>query len=148
MSHGKPDSPVDLLPSGEKSRLAVMAALEKKANDLALLDVSEITSFADYFLICTGGSNRQVQAIADAIVEALKQAGCPPMGVEGQKEAKWILIDGGDLIVHVFYEPIRAFYDLESLWHQAPRVDLPVRSVDASARGDRSVISCRRTSAR
>ncbi|MFQ5458229.1 MAG: ribosome silencing factor [Myxococcota bacterium] len=89
-----------------------------------MLDVSKLSSFADYFLICTGRSNRQVQAIADAIVEALKRAGCPPLGVEGQGEAKWILIDGGDLIVHVFYEPIRAFYNLESLWHQAPRVDL------------------------
>ena len=124
MNHGKPDSPIDPLSSGEKSRLAVMAALEKKADDLALLDVSELSSFADYFLICTGRSNRQVQAIADAVVEALKRTGCPPLGVEGHGEAKWILIDGGDLIVHVFYEPIRAFYDLESLWHQAPRVDL------------------------
>ena len=132
MNRSKRNTSVDPVASGEKSRLAVLAALDKKAVDLALLDLGELSSFADYFLICTGRSNRQVQAIADEVVESLKHAGHPPMGVEGHGEGKWVLIDAGDLIVHVFYEPIRTFYDLESLWHQAERVDL--RPLEEEAR--------------
>ena len=132
MNRSKRNPSVDPVASGEKSRLAVLAALEKKADDLTLLNVGEISSFADYFLICTGRSNRQVQAIADGILEALKHAGHQPLGVEGHREGKWVLIDAGDLIVHVFHEPIRAFYNLESLWHQAGRVDL--RALEEEAR--------------
>ena len=132
MNRSKRKTSVDPVASGEKSRLAVLAALDKKADDLALLNVGELSSLADYFLICTGRSNRQVQAIADGVQEALKHAGHPPLGVEGHGEGKWILIDAGDLIVHVFHEPIRAFYNLESLWHQAGRVDL--RSLEEEAR--------------
>jgi ribosome-associated protein len=124
MSRSKRNPSVDPVASGEKSRLAVLAALDKKADELLLLNVGKLSSFADYFLICTGRSNRQVQAIADDVVVALKSAGHPPLGVEGHREGKWILIDADDLIVHVFHEPIRAFYDLEGLWHQAERVDL------------------------
>lgn len=132
MSRSKRKTSVDPVASGEKSRLAVLAALDKKADDLVLLNVGEVSSFADYFLICTGRSNRQVQAIADEITGALKSAGHMLLGVEGHREGKWVLIDADDLIVHVFHEPIRTFYNLESLWHQAGRVDL--RSLEEEAR--------------
>jgi ribosome-associated protein len=124
MKTRRKNSPETQLPAHEKSRRAVMAALEKKARDLVLLNVAELSSFADYFLICSGRSSRQVQSITDGIVEAFKNEGRRPLGVEGYGEGKWVLIDYGDLIVHIFYEPIREFYKLESLWHQAPRIDL------------------------
>lgn len=127
---------VGTLTSEAKSHLAVLAALDKKAEDLALLDVGAISSFADYFLICSGRSTKQVQAVADAIARALKDAGAPPLGVEGYGEGKWVLIDGDDLIVHIFHEPIRSFYNLESLWHQATRVDLLSWEEEARARSE------------
>ena len=134
MNQKKRNSSVDALTPQAKSHLAVLAALEKKADELTLLKVGEFSSFADYFLICNGRSNKQVQAIADAIGQALKAAGAPALGVEGYREGKWVLIDADDLIVHVFHEPIRSFYNLESLWHQAPRVDLLPWEEEARAR--------------
>ncbi len=120
----KPSPRQDILSAQVKSHSAVLAALEKKAEDLALLDVHTLSSFADCFLICSGRSDRQVQAIADAIVEGLKRAGSTVLGIEGYVDGKWVLIDCDDLIVHVFHEPVRAFYNLEKLWHAAPRADL------------------------
>jgi len=117
--HPRPDA----FSSREKSRMAILAALDKKAERPVLLDVRTLSSFADYFLICSGRSDRQVQAIADAIVESLKRSGHPPLGVEGHAEGRWVLIDCADVIVHVFHEPVREFYNLERLWHNAPRVD-------------------------
>ena len=119
-----PDPKPDGLSPGEKSRIAVLAALDKKADRPVLLDVRTLSSFADYFLICSGRSDRQVQAIADAVVESLKRIGRPPLGVEGHSEGRWVLIDCADVIVHVFHEPVREFYNLERLWHNAPRVSL------------------------
>ena len=118
--HPKPD----VFSSREKSRMAILAALDKKAERPVLLDVRTLSSFADHFLICSGRSDRQVRAIADAIVESLKRSGHPPLGVEGHAEGRWILIDCADVIVHVFHEPVREFYNLERLWHNAPRIDL------------------------
>jgi ribosome-associated protein len=93
---------------------------------LVLLDVSEISSFADYFLICSGRSSRQVQGIADRLEEALRELGIRPLGVEGRREGHWVLMDYGDVIVHIFYEPTRSVYDLESLWSEAKLVDLDI----------------------
>ena len=118
-----PDPEPDGLSAREKSRLAVLAALDKKADRPVVLDVRTLSSFADYFLICSGRSDRQVRAIADAVVETLKRAGQPPLGVEGHAEGRWVLIDCADVIVHVFQEPVREFYHLERLWHSAARVD-------------------------
>lgn len=109
--------------SREKSLCCVRAALEKKAFDLVLLDVKSISSFTDYFLICSGRSDRQVQAIARSIDEDLRKAGIRPLGMEGFEEGKWILMDYEDVLVHVFLDPVRKFYDLEGLWLDAPRVD-------------------------
>ena len=100
------------------------AALGRKAARLVLLDVRELTSVADAFLICSGRSNRQVTAIAEHVRTSLRAGGLRPLHVEGEKEGHWVLIDYGHVVVHVFYEPVRHFYDLESLWCDAPRIDL------------------------
>jgi ribosome-associated protein len=110
--------------SRTKSLLCVKAAIEKKAFDLILLRMKSITSFTDYFLICSGKSDRQVQAIAQAIEEELKKEGIRPLGQEGKAEGRWILMDYEDVVVHIFLEPVRAFYDLEGLWIDAPRIEL------------------------
>jgi ribosome-associated protein len=106
--------------------LCVNALLQKKARDLTILNVREVSSFTDYFVICSGGSDRQVQALADAIREDMKKAGIIPLGVEGERVGKWILLDYADVIVHIFYESVREFYNLEQLWPDAPRMDVDV----------------------
>jgi ribosome-associated protein len=111
--------------SREKALLCVRYALEKKAYDLLLVEVGELSSLADYFLICTGRSDTQVQAIVQSIDENLSRAGMRPLSVEGYSAGQWVLVDFGDVIVHVFQEQVRAFYDLERLWARAPRVALP-----------------------
>jgi len=105
-------------------KLYVQAALGRKASDLLLLDVREITTLADVFILCTGRSNRQVSAIADYIRRYLKENGIRPIYVEGIKEGHWALLDYGQIVIHVFYEPIRQFYDLEGLWSDARRIPL------------------------
>jgi len=100
--------------------LCTNAALKKKAKDLVILKVQELSSFTDFFVICSGSSDRQVQAIADSIQTDLKKSGVLPLGVEGGRSGKWVLIDYGDVVVHVFYEATREFYDIERLWADAP----------------------------
>lgn len=107
-----------------KARLAARAALAVKAQDVVLLEVGEVAYFADAFVLATGRSDRQVQAIADAVVRAAKEAGEPPLGVEGHREGRWVLVDWGDVIVHVFQEEVRAHYDLERLWSEARRTEI------------------------
>lgn len=111
--------------SWEKAILFVSSALEKKACDLVLLEVRELTSIADYFIVCSGRSDRQVQSIAQGIEESAGKAGIRPISVEGATRGHWVLMDFSDVIVHIFYEPIREFYDLDGLWDQAPRAELP-----------------------
>ena len=102
--------------------LYVKAALEKKALGLVVLDVRELSSIADVFIICSGRSNRQVTAIAEFIQVDLKKHGIRPLSVEGKKEGHWVLLDYGHVIIHVFYESMRTFYDLEGLWIDAKRI--------------------------
>lgn len=102
--------------------LYVKAALEKKALGLVVLDVRELSSIADVFIICSGRSNRQVTAIAEFIQVDLKKHGIRPLSVEGKKEGHWVLLDYGHVIIHVFYESMRNFYDLEGLWIDAKRI--------------------------
>jgi ribosome-associated protein len=109
----------------EKALLCTRFALDKKAYDLELLEVSKLTSVADYFLICTGRSDTQVRAIAQHLEESLGREGIRPLHVEGYTRGQWVLMDYGDIVIHIFYQPIRNFYDLESLWMKAPRVRLP-----------------------
>jgi len=108
----------------ERVLLCVNASLEKKAKDLVILNVKTLSSFADYFIICSGSSDRQVQAIASSIQENLKKVGVLPLGVEGETFGKWALMDYDDVIIHIFYEPIREFYDIERLWSDAPRMEI------------------------
>jgi ribosome-associated protein len=106
-------------------RTAANAAAEKKATDVMALYVAETLVVTDYFLIATGANDRQVHAIADSIEDALRDAGAKPIGREGERELKWVLLDYGDFVVHVFQETEREFYRLEKLWSDAPRLDLP-----------------------
>ncbi|MCL4685054.1 ribosome silencing factor [Myxococcota bacterium] len=119
--------------SAEKMRIAVEAALDVKAEDLLALDVSELSSFADVFVICTGRSDRQVRAIAEAIEQAAKRAGQPPLGVEGLQEGRWVLLDLDDVIVHVFDPEARAHYDIERLWSDAPRLPTATATAEKAA---------------
>ncbi len=101
----------------------VKAVMGKKATDIVVLDVRGLTSIADFFIICSGSSNRQVMAIAEFIQIYLKKHGIKPLSVEGVKEGRWILLDYGHVVIHVFYEPLRSFYDLEGLWTDAKRIE-------------------------
>jgi ribosome-associated protein len=109
-------------PADRKVRRAARAALDKRATDLVVLDVRGISSIADYFLLCSGKSTTQVETIADAIREELKSEGIRPLHAEGVAESGWILLDYGDVLMHVFLEDTRAYYALERLWGDAPTV--------------------------
>ena len=109
----------------ERVVLALHAAAEKKAIDPTVLDLREIASFTDFFFITSGANERQVQAISDEVYETLKKAGSTAARVEGYKTAEWILLDYGDFVVHVFEQKARNFYDLERLWRESKRVELP-----------------------
>jgi len=112
-------------PSGkERVLLCVNASLQKKAKDLVILNVKTLSSFTDYFIICSGTSDRQVQAITSSIQENLKKSGIIPLGVEGENLGKWVLMDYDDVVIHIFHEPIREFYEIERLWSDAPRMDI------------------------
>ena len=110
----------------ERIMTALHAAAEKKAIETVLLDLREIASFTDYFVITSGANERQVQAISDEVFEKMKKAGMPAARVEGYKTAEWILLDFGDFVFHVFDEKARKFYDLERLWRESRRVELPL----------------------
>jgi ribosome-associated protein len=109
----------------ETALTLVAAALEKKASELVVLEVREFTSIADYFVICSGRSDRQVQSIAQGIQEAAREAEIAAISIEGTSRGHWVLMDFADVIVHVFYQPVREFYDLDGLWADAPKVQLP-----------------------
>jgi ribosome-associated protein len=104
---------------------AVLAAADKKARDIAVIDVGDFLAITDYFVICSGQSDRQVKTIAEEIEAKLKEIGVRPLRSEGNVEGGWLLIDYGVFVVHVFTDEARAFYDLERLWKDAPRPDLP-----------------------
>jgi ribosome-associated protein len=111
-----------LLDPGQLARAAVDIASDKKASDIILLDIREVSTFADYFVICSGNNRRQIQAIADAIDEQLGELGAKALHREGIAEAGWILLDFGDVIVHIFGPKEREYYRLESLWNEAKTV--------------------------
>lgn len=116
----QPDEPIEKV---EEIRLAVEAAQERKAETLRVLNLSKVSDFTDHFIIMSGTNERQIQAIADSIVDRLRSAGLRPLHVEGQNNARWVLIDyGGLMVIHVFLEEIRQLYGLERLWVDAPDV--------------------------
>jgi ribosome-associated protein len=112
------------LQTAEPWLISAQAAEEKKATEIRVLDLRDVTSFTDYFVICTGSSSRQNQAIADEVEKQLSENGRRPYSVEGFQHAEWILVDYGDFIVHIFSTEARKFYDLERLWRHAK--DLPL----------------------
>lgn len=117
----------------ERVLAALHAASEKKALEPVVLDLKEIASFTDYFVIVSGANERQVQAISDEIYETLKKSGHAAARVEGYKTAEWILLDYGDFVVHVFEQKARKFYDLERLWRESKRIDVPAEFHSDSA---------------
>ena len=105
--------------------LAVSAAADKKARDLVVIDVGDLLSITDYFVICSGQSDRQVRTIADEVEARLKAQGVRPLRSEGGLDGGWLLIDYGPFVVHVFTDEMRKYYELERLWKDAPRPELP-----------------------
>ncbi|MBV9265513.1 MAG: ribosome silencing factor [Acidobacteriaceae bacterium] len=108
--------------------IAARAAESKKAEDLRVLDLREVTSFTDYFILCTVSNPRQGHAVSDEIHKQLKEIGELPVSQEGYEASEWILMDYGDFIVHIFSQTARSYYDLERLWRHAKSVDLPAAS--------------------
>lgn len=102
--------------------LAVKTIDAIKGLDPVVMDVKGLCSFADYFVVCSGTSMRHVSALAQHLEEALAQAGVKPLGVEGLQEGLWVLMDYNDMVIHIFSQPLREFYNLEGLWSEAPRI--------------------------
>lgn len=116
----------EVRPSVPTWLIAVRAAESKKATDIKVLDLTGITSFADYFVICTGANQRQIQAVADEVgIQLKQQARELPLSLEGYIQAEWVLADYGDLLVHIFSPKAREYYDLERLWRSAKTVEIP-----------------------
>lgn len=130
--NSQPDATAEALENSPGSQastsnwtVAAQAAEAKKAMDLNVLDLREVTSFTDFFIICTASSGRQGQAIADEIGKQLKEQGEKPVSVEGYDTGEWILMDYGDFLVHILSESARSYYDLERLWRHATRLTVP-----------------------
>ena len=104
---------------------AVQAAQSRKAEDILVLDIQAVSSLTDKFVLCTGANPKQVQAISGAIEEDLRAQGARPLGIEGYANTEWILMDYGDLVVHIFSPAAREYYALDRLWRGAPRVEVP-----------------------
>lgn len=117
----------------------VRATLGKKAKNLKVLDVRGLTSVADVFIICSGTSSRQVTAMAEHIQITLKKNKIRPLSVEGHREGQWVLMDYGHVLIHLFYEPVRQFYDLEGLWSDAPLVKTRFMNKTETGDGDGKV---------
>ena len=108
--------------------LAVKSIVDHKGLEPVILEVKGLCSFADYFIVCSGGSRRQVLALAQHLEETLGKSGAKPLGVEGMEEGQWVLMDYNDVVIHIFSQPLREFYNLEGLWAEAPQ-----RSVEHAA---------------
>ena len=110
------------------------AVLGKKAFDVRVLEVRKMTSIADYFIICSARSSRQVAAIADHVQQEMREQRKRPLGVEGTMENHWVLLDYGNIIIHIFFEPVRLTYNLDGLWRDAPCVRIPDPTSDSKNR--------------
>jgi ribosome-associated protein len=108
----------------ERATICAQAAMDNKAEDLVVLDVQGMSSFADYFVIMSGRSSRHVQRLAEALEGAMRSKRISAAKAEGIKDGMWVLLDFGDVVVHIFYHEQRSFYDLEGLWHDAPRIEI------------------------
>ena len=121
----KSEDPTPARDEAAAPMIAVRAAESKKAAEVRVFDLREVSTFTDFFVICSGANARQIQAICDEVELELKRAGELPLGVEGYDKAEWVLVDYGDFIVHVFSPAAREFYGLERLWRQAKELKLP-----------------------
>lgn len=125
------------LEAREIALLAAEAASEKKAADVVVLDVAETLVITGYFVVATGSTDRHVRSIADEVEDQLReQGGIKPIGREGEREGRWVLLDFGDVVVHVFQPDERDFYRLEKLWADAPRVPLPDSAVASDVQSE------------
>ena len=111
--------------SREKALKCAQAALDKKAENVQILDLSEMSAFTEYFIICSGTSDRHVQAVTDSIAHAMSASGFELLSAEGYADGRWVLMDFGDVIVHAFIDAVREYYDLEALWTDAPKLKIP-----------------------
>lgn len=111
------------------------AALDKKAENLKVLDLTKISGFTDFFVICSGMSDKQVQAIAASVESNLESQGAKLLNFEGFSDGRWVLMDFGDVVVHIFQDALREYYDLENLWADAPRVAIPPEFYGAAKSG-------------
>ena len=123
------------LTSSERCLKCAGLAFDKKAFDIRAVDISKISSIADYLVIISGGSDRQVQAITDSIRTGLKKDG-KVNDIEGANEGKWVVMDYGDVLVHIFHDPLRHYYDLDGLWNMAPEMELPKNIREARKESD------------
>lgn len=114
----------DSLSSVELAHQVVSVCSEAQGRDLSVLEVSEIFPLSDFFIVVSGRSDRHVQGIANRVIEELAKYGASPVAIEGVEKGHWVLVDFGEVVLHVFYEPAREHYDVESLWVRAPRVSL------------------------
>ena len=118
----------------ELKNLVIQALEDVKGEEIVCLDVSEMTDISDYMVVASGNSNRQVKALVDSVLEEARSTGIKPLGVEGQEQGEWVLIDLTDVIVHVMLPKVRDFYDLERLWSMSPsqteRNSLAIRGTD------------------
>ncbi len=121
------------LEARERAQRLAAAALDRKAENVVALDVREITTFADAFVLATGTSDRHVRAVADAVLEAAKAIGCDKRGVEGYDEGRWVLVDLNDIVVHVFRHEDRQHYDLDRLWGDAPQIEVEEAAAQGAA---------------
>ena len=108
--------------------MAVKTIVAHKGMEPVLLEVTKFCSFADFFILCSGGSHRHVTALAQHVEEALAQAGVKPLGVEGREEGQWVLMDYNTVVVHIFMQPLREFYNLEDLWSEVPKTQIDTDS--------------------
>ncbi|MGO9106253.1 MAG: ribosome silencing factor [Dissulfurispiraceae bacterium] len=130
--------------SKTKAIKAAQTSLDKKAKDVMVLELKDLTVIADYFVICSGESTTQVKTIAEHIRENLIKVAIAPSRIEGFQYARWILLDYGDVIIHVFEEETREYYELEKLWLDAPRIPLADENKDNMGREDERALSERR----
>ena len=115
----------------EKALLCLKIVKERKAVHPVLFEVGHLTSISDYFLIAGGNSNRQVQAITKHVGRRMKEEGFRAYGVEGEQQGHWVLMDYSDVVIHIFFQPVREFYDLEGLWSEAPRIETGEDEIDS-----------------
>jgi ribosome-associated protein len=115
--------------SAQRLLLCINATLQKKAKDIVVLNVKDKSSFTNYMIICSGSTERQTQAISAAVQEYLKKADVRPLGVEGEAHGQWILLDYDDVVISIFLESLRAFYDIENLW-DSPRMNIDENATD------------------